>query len=185
MNMADVFAVFGTLLALGIALPGMLLTWRLLWPNLVDRAQQRIGQTPWACFALGMFLLGFYLVPVLILFNVPLPGAQLMGFIALFLLMAAASVGGAGLAALLAHRLQAAGVHTSAAGATIRGAVALELAAIFPVIGWFVFIPLAFVMSLGATAFALLRWVPRQTSKATLPAAAPRPEPANLGVEVG
>ena len=185
MNMADVFAVFGTLLALGIALPGMLLTWRLLWPHVVDRARQRIGQTPWACFALGLFLLGLFFIPVIILLNVPLQGAQLMGFIAIFLLMAFASLGGAGLAELLARRLHAAGVETSAAGATIRGAVALELAAIFPFVGWFIFIPLAFVISLGATVFALLKWVPRQ--KSTLPpqAVAPRPEHVSLGAEVG
>ena len=184
MNMADVFAVFGTLLAIGIALPGMLLTWRLLWPNVVDRAQQRIGRTPWVCLGLGMFLLGLYLIPVIILFNVPWEGAQLLGFIAILVLMAFASLGGAGLAELLGRRLQASGVETSAVGATIRGTVAMELAAIFPFIGWFVFVPLAFIISLGATVFAVLRWVPRQKVKAA-PPAPPRTESVSLGAEVG
>ena len=39
MIMADVFAVFGTMLALGIALPGLLVAWRLLVPGVVIRAQ--------------------------------------------------------------------------------------------------------------------------------------------------
>ncbi|HNQ95553.1 MAG TPA: hypothetical protein PKH47_12835, partial [Anaerolineales bacterium] len=45
--------------------------------------------------------------------------------------------------------------------AFIRGAVILELAAFFPLIGWlFVWIPLL-ITSFGATAFALLNWMPR------------------------
>jgi hypothetical protein len=43
----------------------------------------------------------------------------------------------------------------------VRGAVALELAAVFPLIGWVIVIPLAIVTSLGATVFALLHWMPR------------------------
>jgi hypothetical protein len=43
----------------------------------------------------------------------------------------------------------------------VRGAVALELAAVFPLIGWFVFIPVTFIMALGAFLFALVGWMPR------------------------
>jgi hypothetical protein len=43
----------------------------------------------------------------------------------------------------------------------VRGAVALELAAVFPLVGWCVVIPLTIVTSLGATVFALLHWMPR------------------------
>jgi hypothetical protein len=45
-------------------------------------------------------------------------------------------------------------------GAFLRGAAALELAAAFPVLGWFIVIPLAIIASLGATAFAVLHWMP-------------------------
>jgi len=44
MNMGDVFAVFGGMLALGIALPGLLLAWSLLFPAAV-RAQTYIVDT--------------------------------------------------------------------------------------------------------------------------------------------
>jgi hypothetical protein len=44
----------------------------------------------------------------------------------------------------------------------IRGAIILEFAAFFPVIGWlFIWIPLL-IMAFGATAFALLNWLPRE-----------------------
>jgi hypothetical protein len=46
-------------------------------------------------------------------------------------------------------------------GAFVRGAVVLELAVSFPVLGWFFIFPLAFVTAFGATGFALLNWMPR------------------------
>ena len=158
MIMADVFAVFGTLLAVGIALPGLLLTWRLLLPSLVERAQQRLEQTPWKCFfgGLGFFLI--YLIPVLILFNLPWGGFKALGGIASFGLLAVTSLGAAGISGLLGERLQHLGFQTSTVSAFIRGAVVLELAAAFPIIGWFIFIPVTFITALGATLFALAGW---------------------------
>jgi len=42
----------------------------------------------------------------------------------------------------------------------VRGAAVLELAAGLPIIGWFILFPLAFVTALGASVFALVRWMP-------------------------
>ncbi len=161
MIMADVFAVFSTLLALGIALPGLLLTWQLLLPKIVERAEKRLTQTPWLCFFVGGGFLLAYLIPVIILFNLPWGGFQGLGFIATLALLAIISLGTAGLAGLMGQRLSGLGLELSPAGATIRGAVALELAAVFPLIGWFVFIPVALLLSLGAAIFALLGWQPK------------------------
>jgi hypothetical protein len=169
MIMADVFAVFGTLLALGIALPGLLLTWQLLLPTLVTRAEQRLARTPWLCFFIGTGFLVAYLIPVTILFNLPWGGFKLMGFIAVLGLLAFTSLGAAGLATHMGQRLHHLGLNSSAAGATIRGAVALELAAAFPLIGWFIVIPLTFIVALGATLFALLGWMPRPNPRVVIP----------------
>lgn len=161
MIMADVFAVFGTLLALGIALPGLLLTWQLLVPNVIQRAEDRLEKTPWRCFWTGLALLGLSSIPVAILFNIPGVG-QAIGFASLFLLMTMASLGAAGLAKLMGQQLQRQGSSLSNSGATVRGAVAMALAAVFPIIGWFVFIPLILMITFGAAVFALLRWQPRR-----------------------
>lgn len=169
MTMADVFAVFGTLLAIGLALPGLLLTWRLLLPTLAGRAEQRLAQTPWRCFFLGAGFLAGYLIPVTLLFNLPWGGFKAMGFLAVMLLLAFTSLGAAGLAGLMGQRLHHLGLTGSVAGATLRGAVALELAAVFPIIGWFVFIPLTFITVLGAALFALLGWMPQPTSRIVSP----------------
>ncbi len=170
MIMADVFAVFGTLLAVGIALPGMLLTWQLLFPKLVNRSQQRLTQTPWKSFFMGLLVMAIYLIPVAILFMIPGNGGQIFGFMAIFGLMAFAGLGAAALAKILGQQLQDLGLKASAAGAAVRGAIALELAAVFPFIGWFFFIPIALLISLGAASFALLGWMPGQKTPASAPA---------------
>ena len=157
MNMGDVFAVFGGMLALGIALPGLLLAWALLFPTMVERARLRLERAPWRCFWLGLAALLLIGLPLAILFRVPAGPVQLLGWVGSFALLALASVGAAGLAALMGERLRGVGLAASAPGALLRGAVALELAAVFPLIGWFIVIPLATICSLGAAVLALLR----------------------------
>ena len=49
--MADVNAIFGTLLALGIAFPGMMVALRLMCPGLVDRTQACVMSSPWKSIA--------------------------------------------------------------------------------------------------------------------------------------
>jgi len=159
--MANLSAVFGTLLLLGIAFPGLLSAGWLLFPATVERARLRIERTPWRCFWLGGVMTAILLIPIVILLALPFGPAKFAGFAAIFISLAVASLGAAGLAAKMADRLMSHSSGTlSSAGAFVRGAVALELAAIFPVIGWFIFIPLTLVTALGATVFALLHWVP-------------------------
>jgi hypothetical protein len=179
MNMGDVFAVFGGMLALGIALPGLLLAWSLLFPTTVERARLRLERTPWRCFWLGLITLLVIGLPLAILFNVPAGPVQLVGWVGSFVLLALASVGAAGLAALMGERLRRVGLAASAPGALLRGALALELAAIFPLIGWFIVIPLATICSLGAMAFALLRRRSRDTGPLDIAAVGQQPSAVN------
>jgi hypothetical protein len=160
--MADISAVFGILLTLGIVFPGLLTALWLLFPATVERARLRLDRTPWLCFFAGGLLTAFFTIPVVILFALGNGVTQFIGWVTIFVALAIASVGAAGLAGKMGDRLAARSANSlTPASAFVRGAVALELAAAFPVVGWFIFIPLVIVLSLGATAFALLRWVPR------------------------
>jgi hypothetical protein len=159
--MGDVFAFFGGMLTIGIALPGMLLAWSLLFPAAVERARLQLERTPWRCFWLGLAALLLSALPLVTLINVAAGPAQFLGWAGVFILLAFASVGAAGLAALMGDRLRGVGLAASVPGALLRGAVALELAAVFPVVGWFIVIPVATICSLGAIVFALLRRAPR------------------------
>ncbi len=174
MSMADISAIFATLLALGIAFPGMLTAWWLLFPQTVRRAQLRFTRTPGRCFALGLLTLLFLAVPLALLFAIPGPG-QLVASVLLFALLGIATIGAAGIAAVMGERLATrAGGALSPLAAFLRGAIALELAAAFPLVGWFIFIPVAIVISLGATTFALLRWVPAMPAPLTADTTVPQ-----------
>jgi hypothetical protein len=160
--MADISAVFGILLTLGIVFPGLLTAWRLLFPATVERAQLRLEVTPWRCFWLGGVLVALLVVPIIVLLAVPIGPVKLAGWVLIAISLAFASLGAAGLAGRMAAQMQRASPDLSALAAFVRAAIALELAAAFPVIGWFVAIPLLTVTTLGATVFALLHSVPVQ-----------------------
>jgi hypothetical protein len=65
----------------------------------------------------------------------------------------------------------------SDSAAFVRAAVALELAAVFPMLGWLIVVPLATTISLGAAIFAVLGWAPKE-------AAQPLPAKQRLAAEV-
>jgi hypothetical protein len=164
--MADISAFFGILLFLGIVFPGLLTALYLLFPATVERARLRLDRSPWLCFFAGGLLTAVFSLPVVVLFALGNGVTQFMGWTLLFLVLTFAAIGAAGMAAKMGERLAArSGNSLSPAGAFLRGAVALELAAAFPIIGWFILIPLAIVTCLGASAFALLRWMPRPVAQ--------------------
>ena len=77
--MADVYAVFGTLFALGIIFPGMLFSWSLIFPGTVGRASSRIENTPRRSLGLGVALavpIGF---TVAVLLSIALGPANFLG----------------------------------------------------------------------------------------------------------
>ncbi|MCF6277201.1 MAG: hypothetical protein L3J16_00405 [Anaerolineales bacterium] len=172
--MADVQMIFGILLLLGIAFPGMLTAWWLLFPATVERAQTRLDESPWKSFWLGLGILFIVTIPVGILLSAGGGVGQFFGWTLIAVVLTASGIGAAGISAKMGVLLEKRSDGISPASAFVRGAVALELAAIFPLVGWFIVIPLAIVLSMGATAFALLRWMPRE--KKFAPEIAPVPQ---------
>lgn len=168
--MANITAVFGILFIIGVAFPGLLTTSWLLFPATVERARLRLDRTPWRCFWLGGVLIAGLVVPIGALLALPFGPAKFLGWAAVAVVLTLSTLGAAGMAAKMGEVLSARSGQVSPASAFVRGAVALELAAIFPVLGWFIFVPFALVTALGATAFALLHWMPR----------IPREQPAAL-----
>lgn len=165
--MTDVYAIFGTLLALGIAFPGMLTAWWLLFPGVVDKASQRADRTPGRSLALGALAALAMGVPAAVLLALPVGAAKFLGVVLVLGGLALASVGAAGLAAAMGQRWQRrAGDGAGKTGSFVRAAVALELAAAFPILGWFVVIPITVLVGLGGAVFAVLNWMPVAESTA-------------------
>lgn len=172
--MSDVSAFFGILIALGIAYPGMLTAWWLLFPATVERARLRLEHTPWRCFWLGGVIAAVVTIPTVILLVLPFGPAKFISWTIIALILAFSTLGAAGMVAKMGERL-AGRSNSSAAGAFVRGAVALELAIFFPVLGWAITLPLVVVTSLGAAGFALLHWAPKKilaSTTETIPAQA-------------
>ncbi len=156
--MADIYAIFGTLIALGITYPALLAAWWLLFPERVENARTHITEKPGR--SLGLGLLGGLVAafPAAILFSLPTQFSKVLAWIWLVLVLGAASLGAAGIAAELGLRLnwKNDGAFLSV-GAFLRGALIWELAAAFPVIGWLLVIPLGTLISLGGLAGSLFR----------------------------
>ena len=177
--MADVQMIFGILLLLGIAFPGMLTAYWLLLPATVERAQHRFDITPWKSFWLGVGLLFIIATPAGILLSAGGVG-QFLGWALVAATLTVSGIGAAGIAAKMGVLLVRRADNLSPAAAFVRGAIALELAAVFPLVGWFIVIPLAIIASLGATAFAILSWMPRERASALEKAAStPEATPSN------
>ena len=159
--MGDISAIFFILLILGVAFPAMLTAWWLLFPSVVARSQVRVERTLTRTFWMGLIIVIALGIPIVILLALPFGPAKFFGWILLAVSLALSSIGSAGIAAHLADRLAQ---QSSLAGlsAFVRGAVLLELAAFFPVIGWFFLWPLLLITAFGATGFAILNWMPRE-----------------------
>ena len=163
--MADISAIFFILLIIAIAFPSMLTAWWLLFPSLITRAQIRVERTLAKTFWLGLIIVIALTIPIVILLALPFGPAKFIGWILLAASLAVSSIGSAGIAAHLGEQINRTGNSFSSLGAFVRGAVVLELAAFFPVLGWFFLWPLALITAFGATGFALLNWRPREKTQ--------------------
>ena len=160
MLMADVLAVFFVVLGLLLAHVGVWLLCRGLWSGHVERASAQVSDNLVLTLLAGV-------VPVLgaLVFGIVL--SQVAGgigkaaaalFASAFLLYAHA-----GLAGAVAEIGRTLGSRDELPWRSIaRGGVALTLAFVFPILGWFVLLPLSIVLGAGASSIALVRgFVPR------------------------
>ncbi len=160
--MADILSIFGLLLIMALGFPALLTAVWLLFPGAVDRAHQRVEQTPVRCFVMGLLALLVVGLPVLALLDAPSAGLKAAGFGLIVLSLSLGTVGAAGLVARLSQRLnQRSGRPMRPLAGFLTAGATLELAVAFPVIGWLLVLPIALLTALGATVFALLRWRPK------------------------
>jgi hypothetical protein len=162
--MADISAIFFILLIIGVAFPAMLTAWWLLFPAVISRAQTRVDKTPMQTFWMGVAIVIAVTIPIVILLALPFGPAKFIGWLLLAASLALSSIGSAGIAAHLSARLTSQS-NLSSLNGFIRGSVILELAAFFPILGWFFIWPLLLIIAFGATGFALLNWNPREKTQ--------------------
>lgn len=150
MVLADVMAVVFAVLGLLLALPGLWLLCRGLWPEQVQVAENDCAKALWKPFLVG-------LLPGGLVFAVvsqsgamgPIGGILAIGLLSIFVVYA--SVGIAGLATLVGKRLASPRDIERPWLATLRGGVIVEVSCLIPFVGWFILLPLAFILGSGAT----------------------------------
>ena len=156
--MADMYAIFGGLIVIGLSYPALLTILWLLFSERVEDARLKISETPKKSFWIGLLASVIAAIPALVLFNLPSQFTQVLGWIWLVLVLGAASVGAAGLAAEIGLRLNwKSDGQFQSPGAFIRGAGLLALASVFPVIGWLLVIPIGTLVSLGGAVQVIRR----------------------------
>ena len=158
--MANILALFGILFGYGISYPALLTFIWLMWPSAATHTQQCIEHSLRQCFFTGLLLI-IGLGSVLTIFLTATSGAvQLAGWALLLVVLTLSCIGATGLVAHLAHRLSS---QTSSPSVRtfFRTVCILELAAAFPLIGWFAIWPLALCVGIGAT------WLARRQNNPT------------------
>ena len=152
MTMADVFTVVFILLGFFMALPSVWLLFGALWPNAVGRAQERCHRAPLKSFFLGVATAGAFTLATIILsvLNVPFLAGLVAAFGIGFSLL-----GVSGLARHVGTRLPSSIDSSSPWRVHLRGSIVLELAFLFPMLGWLLIFPLALILGSGAATMAV------------------------------
>jgi hypothetical protein len=150
--MGIVMGVTASVLGFAAALVGLVLWTALLFPRPAAAARAGLESRPGRCFLTGLFLVVLLGVPMLALLRSPNGLAKLAGWIAALPLLTILVLGFAGMAQLLGERLRPLAPALTPLGALVRGAVLLELAALLPFAGWFLFAPVVGITLVGAGA---------------------------------
>ena len=156
MLMADTMSIFFVILGMMLALPGLWLLCRGLWPESVAAAAERCRGGLWSSFLAGLPITLAMVVVTIFLFNVLGPIGKIAGLGVVCLYMLQAHTGVSGLATAIGRRLGMPDDELRAWRSTLRGGVVLELAYLFPLLGWFVILPTSIVIGSGAANLGLL-----------------------------
>lgn len=168
MLMADTMAIFFVILGLLLAFPGLWLLCRGVWPQAVTGAAEACRNGLLKPFLLGLPLTCAVILAAVIIGKAGSPGAITATALVCFYLVFA-QCGVAGLATKIGMTLGSSKDQRQPWRATLRGGIALELAWLLPILGWFLLLPVATTIGSGALLLAL--WRKRLAAKTTQPAA--------------
>ncbi len=143
------------ILIMGFCLSALVVVLAALLPQASQRSKMAIVRSPWRAFFIGLanylFLGGISLV----LFSAKIEALGLVGVLIIAFLAGVTTIGLTGLAALTGDKLSVLRDQPmSPLKRLIWGAIALELASLFPLVGWFLLAPALQMVSFGAAALA-------------------------------
>jgi hypothetical protein len=154
MILSDVVAIALSIIGFLLSLQGLWLVCRALWPGKVELSVEFVSQWSISCFAVGLLVSGVLLAVATVASKAGGPG-KLAGFVILFFHVIFSGIGTSGLVTHIGRRLESPADLGRPWRATVRGGVALELACLIPVLGWFGILPIALIIGAGAATMAM------------------------------
>jgi hypothetical protein len=165
MLMADTLNIFLIVLGFLVALPGLWLLCRGLWPNVVQETTEDCQRGLLFPFLVGLPIAAVAVVTTIIV-SKSLGGASGLGslfVVCIFVFFA--SVGIAGLTTSIGMKLPSPADAERPWKATIRGSVVIELAFLLPILGWFIILPSALIIGSGSTLRSIIKMVRNRPRK--------------------
>lgn len=154
--MANVLTVTGFVLLWVLSQAAGMVFAAALFPQVVSRARHQIETRPWRNLLTGLLFWAVSLFLLVTLLQAKAGGAQLIGWLAAGPALAASLLGGAGLAELVAGRFADRSPGSSHLKRLGLAGLAVALAGLIPLIGWFVVLPLSGWICTGAGIRAIL-----------------------------
>ncbi len=155
MLMADTMAIFFVILGLLFAFPGLWLLCRGLWPQTVANATEVCQRG-----LIKPLLLGLPITVVIIFISVILgklgPAGKIGAIALVCIFLMSAGTGVSGLVTCIGGRLASDSDAGRTWRATLRGGIVLELSYLLPILGWFIVLPVSFMIGCGANLIASL-----------------------------
>ncbi len=148
-TIGDSFSIVAILLGMGLTLWSLILTFGLMFIRKAQVARELGEARPWKAFGIGLLMTaipGFF---AFALAQSPNQGAKLMGITLMLLLGAVAVVGASGISMLIGGRMRALDPDLTHYGSMARASMLLVFGTFFPLLGWFLVGPVAFIVSLG------------------------------------
>jgi len=159
MLMADTMAIFFVILGLLLAFPGLWVLCRGLWPRAVSKTAAVCGKGLIKPFLAGLPLTAVMIFAAAALGNLG-PAGKIGAVATVCLYLMIANCGVAGLVTVVGERLAGRSGDIDSQQpwrSTLRGGLALGLASLLPILGWFVILPAAVIIGCGANLLSLMR----------------------------
>lgn len=155
--MADVFKILFPVIGLMLSTISFWVFWQALLPNAVAEARTIYEQRPVRAVLVGAIITVPGVMIGVSLLGSGFPPFQFAGFAVMFGLLLAGFLGSAGLSQLLGERLHSPVDAAQPWRRTLRGGIVLAFVCLFPVLGWFLVLPVALGSGVGASALWVLR----------------------------
>ena len=156
-TIGDSFSIIATLGGVAVTAWSFKVACALLFPDRVEAARLAVSTKTSSAIGLGFLALLFGVFSFIVL-SLPFPPTKLLGTLMLASYLALVAIGASGISMHAAHRLrELKGGTANLFDSYVKASLYMVLAAMLPLLGWFMFAPLIILFSGGAGLMALLR----------------------------